>query len=91
MNAVEGGSSSSVTYYGGNWVRDDLRLAPGAVVILYRACYAAGIGEAHLPVPSRSLAIERADNFASGFLDADVGAAAVFAFGPSNGSTSRPN
>ena len=80
LNAVEGGSSSSVTYYGGNWVRDGLRLAPGAVVILYRACYAAGIGEAHLPVPSRTVAIERADNFASGFLDAEVGAAAVFAF-----------
>jgi hypothetical protein len=80
LNAVEGGSSSSVTYYGGNKIRAGMRLAPGAVVILYRACYAAGIGEAHLPVPSKSLALERVDNFAAGFLDESVGAAAVFAF-----------
>jgi hypothetical protein len=60
-------------------VRTHLRLAPGAIVLLNRLCYASGNAEPGSPEPSLSTAVRRADNFAAGFLDA--GAAAVVADG----------
>ncbi|MDQ3492205.1 MAG: hypothetical protein M3452_02950 [Chloroflexota bacterium] len=80
LNTTAGGSTSSVTYYGGNKMRESLRLAPNAVVFLYRSCYAAGNGEAGQPVPTEAIALERTDNFAASFLAPEVGAGAVFAF-----------
>ncbi len=80
LNGTAGGSQDSVTYYGSNRIRESLRLAPNSVVLLYRACYTAGNGEAGQPIPSESIALERVDNFAAGFLSAEVGASAVFAF-----------
>jgi len=80
LNTSAGGSSSSVTYYGGNFMRESLRLAPNAVVFLYRSCYAAGNGESGQPVPTEAIALERTDNFAASFLAPEVGAGAVFAF-----------
>ncbi|MDQ3448125.1 MAG: hypothetical protein M3432_02965 [Chloroflexota bacterium] len=80
LNGTSGGSASSVTYYGADPIRKNLRLARNAVVIIYRACYAAGNGEPGMAYPSTSLAAERVDNFAAAFLRNKVGGSAVFAF-----------
>ncbi|MDQ3406936.1 MAG: hypothetical protein M3472_02100 [Chloroflexota bacterium] len=82
LNGTAGGSSSSVTYYGGDKIRQSMRLAPNAVVVLYRACYASGNGEESQPVPTLSVALQRVDNFAAAFLADAVGGSTVFALGP---------
>lgn len=77
LNAVGGHGNSNHRYYGEYYIRHDLKLAPGAVVIFDHVCYAAGGSEPGRTYPSRSVATRRADNFAAGFLAA--GASAVFA------------
>ncbi len=80
LDLTAGGSSSAVKYWGGRPIRKSLRLARDAVVVLYRACYAAGNGEMSQAYPSPIVAIQRVDNFAAAFLRPKVGASAVFAF-----------
>ncbi len=80
LNATEGASAYSTAYYGANKIRQSIRLAPNAVVFLYRSCYTAGNGEYGSPIPTPQVALERVDNFAAGFLDPAVGAKAVFAY-----------
>jgi flagellar hook assembly protein FlgD len=70
-------NAHKVRYFGANRIRESIRFAPSAIVILNKLCYAAGNGEDHHPIPTRSVARQRVDNFASGFLA--VGARAVFA------------
>lgn len=79
LNAVEGGSINKHTYYGANWIRNNVKLGEHAVVMLIGACYSPGNGEPGMPIPSEDVARQRADNFASGFLAA--GAGVVYAFG----------
>jgi hypothetical protein len=79
LNPRDGSGNTRVKYYGEDLVRTHLRLAPGAIVLLNRLCYASGNAEPGSPEPSLSTAVRRADNFAAGFLDA--GAAAVVADG----------
>jgi flagellar hook assembly protein FlgD len=82
LNPCDGdcGTSGPTRYFGGDRIREKVRLAPNAVVLLYRLCYAAGNGEQDQgPTFDRALATERVDNFAAAFLK--VGAAAVFAYG----------
>jgi flagellar hook assembly protein FlgD len=72
------GTSSPTKYWGEDFIRSDITLAPKSVVMLHRLCYASGNGEGWMaPVFDRELATQRVSNFASGFLDA--GASAVFA------------
>ena len=79
LNASASGSNSNVKYYGETYVSKDIRLAPNAVVILNHLCYASGNNEWGKGNPTRSVAIQRVDNYGQGFLRA--GAAAVFAEG----------
>jgi hypothetical protein len=79
LNPVAGGSSSTVKYYGEQYVAGEIRLAPNAVVILNHACYTAGSSEPGYPDPTPDVAVQRVDNFAAGFLAA--GAGAVVALG----------
>ncbi len=72
-------TETNVKYYGANRIRESIRLAPDAVVILSHLCYASGNASSGDPIPSRSLAVERTDNFAAGFLAA--GARVVWALG----------
>ncbi len=81
LNRREGAPPNEHAYYGGNVIREKVRLAENAVVILYRACYAAGNGEDWQRIPSQSVALRRVDNFAASFLDREVGAGVVMAFG----------
>jgi flagellar hook assembly protein FlgD len=70
---------NTVVYKGANWLRDNLELAPDAVVILSHLSYASGNASSGMAIPSRSVAIERVDNFANGFLS--IGARVVWALG----------
>jgi flagellar hook assembly protein FlgD len=80
LNATEGAGDSNNVYYGEPYV-STLDLAPGAIVMLHHLCYAAGNSEPGQAEPSVSVARQRADNYAAGFLKA--GAAAVIADGHS--------
>lgn len=80
LNTVAG--SSRFTYYGEYYVDRYLNLAPNAVVILNRLCYASGNSEWGAANPTKATAIKRVDNYAAGFLR--TGARAVFAQGISS-------
>ena len=78
LNATDGNGDYNNKYYGEPYV-STLDLAPGAVVMLHHLCYAAGNSEPGQAEPSISVAQQRVDNYAAGFLKA--GAAAVIADG----------
>lgn len=78
LNAHDGSGEAEVKYYGAIPIRENIRLAPNAVVFLMRGCYTAGNGLNGTPIPPPELARERVDNYASGWLA--VGAGAVLAF-----------
>ena len=79
LNASAGNGHFNVKYWGESYIRTDINLAPNAVVILNRLCYASGNSEWGARNPTKAVAIKRADNFAAGFLRAN--ARAVFAEG----------
>ena len=68
-------------YYGEPSIRT-LTPAPNAVVLLFHLCYASGNSEPGGKEPSVSVAMQRADNYASAFLR--TGARAVVAIGHSH-------
>ncbi len=76
LNIAVGHGNSNLRYYGEYYVRL-LPLAAGAIVILNHACYTTGGSEPGRPLPTRTVARQRSDNFGAGFLRA--GASAVFA------------
>jgi flagellar hook assembly protein FlgD len=70
---------NTVIYKGADWLRENVELAPDAVVILSHLSYASGNASTGMPIPTRSVAVERVDNFANGFLS--IGARVVWALG----------
>ena len=66
-------------YYGEYYIDTQINLAPNAVVILNHLCYASGNSEPGRGTPTKSVAIQRVDNYGAGFLRAN--AKAVFAEG----------
>ncbi len=78
LNSFDGSGRADYKYYGANPIRNNIRLAPNAVVFNIHLCYAAGNAESGMAIPNDDLARERVDNFANGWLAA--GAGAVFAF-----------
>ena len=79
LNATSGHGNSNNKYYGEFYIRKYIKLAVNAVVILNRLCYASGNSEWGAANPTKTVARQRADNFAAGFLRAR--ARAVFAEG----------
>lgn len=79
LNPWDGSGNTRVKYYGEEAVAAHIRLAPDAVVLLNRLCYASGNGEPGSPEPSWGMAVKRADNYAAGFLR--TGATTVIADG----------
>ena len=79
LNATAGAGNSNVKYWGEYYVDRYINLAPNAVVILNRLCYASGNSEWGSANPTRSVAIQRVDNYGAGFLRAN--AKAIFAEG----------
>jgi hypothetical protein len=84
LNATAGHGNSNVKYYGQTPVSTGLNLATNSVVLLNHLCYASGDSEPGRANPTRSVAMQRADGYGTGFLR--TGARAVFANG--NGSLS---
>jgi hypothetical protein len=78
LNATSGNGNSNRKYYG-EYYMAKLGLAPNAVVMLNRLCYASGNSEWGAANPTKSTAIKRVDNYGYGFLRAN--AKAVFASG----------
>jgi len=80
LNPVKGErTTSNVSYHGADWLKEKIVLSPNAVVILSHLSYASGNASSGMPIPSRSIAVQRVDNFANGFLA--IGARVVFALG----------
>lgn len=71
-------SDYEYTYYGEPSMAQ-LHLAPNAIVLLHHLCYASGDSEPGLAQPTVSVAHQRIDNYAAGFLKG--GARAVLADG----------
>lgn len=85
LDTYDGGTESETTYYGAKRIRQNIELAPNAVVVLSHLCYSAGNAEPGLPLPTEDVAWQRVDNYASAFLS--VGARAVFAYGTGSATT----
>jgi hypothetical protein len=84
LNATAGAGNSNTKYFGEYYLRTYIKLAPNSVVILNRLCYASGNSEWGAANPTKSVAIQRVDNFGAGFLRS--GARAVFAEGITSAS-----
>jgi hypothetical protein len=69
LNPTAGTDNSTTKYYGESYI-DDVKLAPNAVVLLGHLCYSAGNSEGGDPDPSLSVAKERVDNMAAGWIRA---------------------
>jgi flagellar hook assembly protein FlgD len=79
LDPSSGADGVKTVYYGEDYIRRDIRLAPNAVVLLYHLCYASGNTEPGLAVGSFADSRERVDNYGAGFIGA--GARAVIAEG----------
>jgi hypothetical protein len=79
LNKVAASGHYNVKYWGEYYIDRDIQMAPNAVVILARLCYASGNSEWGAANPTKSTAVKRIDNYGAGFLRA--GAKAVFAEG----------
>lgn len=77
LNAIAG--SPVNRYYGEYYVDTGFNLAKNAVVILNRLCYASGNSEWGARYPTKTVAVQRVDNYGAGFLRTN--ARAVFAEG----------
>ncbi len=84
LNATAGNGNYNNKYYGEYYLKNYINLAPNAVVILNRLCYASGNSEPGHANPTKSVAQRRVDNFGAGFLRTN--AKAVFAIGTSSAS-----
>jgi flagellar hook assembly protein FlgD len=67
LNATAGAGDYNNKYYGEPYVAT-LDLAPNAVIILSRLCYASGNSEPGGTTPTQAVARQRVDNYAAGFL-----------------------
>ena len=81
LNPVAGAGDTSHQYFGEAFLAREVRLAPGAVVLLHHLCYASGNSEPGLPEGSLDVARQRVDNYAAGWLAAGAGAVVADTFG----------
>ncbi len=77
LNPVAGVDDVAHQYFGESYIAREVRLAPGAIVLLHHLCYASGASEPGRPEGDLDTARQRVDNYAAGFIAA--GAAAVIA------------
>ena len=77
LNSTAGNGHYNVKYWGEYYIDRYVQMADDAVVILNRLCYASGNSEWGSANPTKSVAIQRVDNYGAGFLRAN--AKAVFA------------
>ena len=74
------GTTSPVKYYGEAYVAAGIRFGPRAVVLLNHLCYASGSAEPGMSQPSWTVARQRVDSYARGFLRAGAGAVIADAY-----------
>ena len=84
LNRTAWAGNYNTKYWGEYYVYSQIHLAPNAVVILNRLCYASGNSEWGMANPTKTVAKTRVQNYASGFLRA--GARAIFAEGITSAS-----
>jgi hypothetical protein len=84
LNKTAWAGNYNTKYWGEYYVYSQIHLAPNAVVILNRLCYASGNSEWGMANPTKTTAKTRVQNYASGFLRA--GARAIFAEGITSAS-----
>lgn len=82
LNATCNDGHYNTKYYGEYYIANEVDLASNAVVMLHNLCYASGNSEPGHAEPSLSVAKQRVDNYAAGFLAA--GARIVIAEGHSS-------
>ena len=82
LNSTSGNGNYNVKYWGEYYIARDINLAPKAVVLLNRLCYASGNSEPGYSDPTRTVARQRVDNYGAGFLRANANV--VMAEGISN-------
>ena len=80
LNPVAGRGDAAHQYFGEAPIAEQVRLAPGAVVLLFHLCYASGNSEPGVPEGAETVARQRVDNFAAGFLAAGASAVVADAF-----------
>lgn len=74
------GAADSHQYFGEERIGAEIELAPNAVVIFSRLCYASGNSEPGLAEGTLSDAQQRVDNYAAGFFRAGAGAVIADAY-----------
>ncbi|HVL54483.1 MAG TPA: FlgD immunoglobulin-like domain containing protein [Vitreimonas sp.] len=79
LNQTAGQGDDNNVYYGEHYIGSEVKLAPNAIVLLHHLCYASGNSEPGHAEPTVTVAKQRADNYAAGFLLA--GARTVIAEG----------
>lgn len=70
INEIGGIDDWDKKYYGEDSIAREIRFAKDAIVLLNHLCYSAGSSEAGKPEPTISVARQRVDNYASGFIKA---------------------
>lgn len=80
LNPVAGRGDGAHQYFGEGAIAEQVRLAPGAVVLLFHLCYASGNSEPGVPEGTEDVARQRVDNFAAGFIAAGASAVVADAF-----------
>jgi hypothetical protein len=70
LDPSTGADGSKHVYYGEDYIRDNIRFAPNAVVLLYHLCYASGNTEPGLSQGTFAEARQRVDNYGAGFIGA---------------------
>ncbi len=81
LNPVAGGDDTAHQYFGEAFLAREVRLAPGAVVLLHHLCYASGNSEPGLAEGTLDVGRQRVDNYAAGWLAAGAGAVIADTFG----------
>lgn len=70
LNEIGGIDDNDKKYYGETFIANEIRLAKDAIVLLNHLCYSAGSSESGHAEPTMSVARQRVDNYASGFIKA---------------------
>jgi hypothetical protein len=77
---LDSGTNSPVKYYGEALIASTIHFGARSVVLLNHLCYASGSGEPGMAQPSWTVAHDRVDNYARGFLRAGAGAVIADAY-----------
>ena len=70
LNPYAGSGDVTTQYWGESYLASDVQLARNAIVLLHHLCYASGNGEPGMAEPALSVAQQRVDNMAAGWLAA---------------------